>query len=106
MTKQEASKRYSIPIELLEKYERYFHSVSYGDEDLERLSMIMTLYDAGFDDSETERYIRLHIYGKDTEKERIEMLTKKRNDTLDDIHLKQKRLDSLDYLRYKILHKS
>ena len=104
MTKQEVYEKYNIPMELLNKYERIFKRTYYNDDDLEKLSMIMTLYDIGFNDEEAEHYINLYLSDKDTAKERTAMLTKKRESTLDDIHSKQKQLDSIDYLRYKILN--
>ena len=63
MTKQEASRRYNIPTTILEEYEKWglCHEVKkvmgswqYDDSDLERLSMIMTLHDLGFSNSEVE----------------------------------------------------
>ena len=64
--------------------------------------MIMTLHDVGFDNSEVESYMRLLLEGDSTEKERLDMLNKKRGATLDELHFKQKQLDRVDYLRYKI----
>lgn len=74
----------------------------YDDQDIQRLSMIMTLHDVGFDNSEVESYMRLLLEGDSTEKERLDMLNKKRGVTLDELHFKQKQLDRVDYLRYKI----
>ena len=74
----------------------------YDDEDIKRLSMIMTLHDVGFSNEETESYMRLLLEGSDTEEERLEMLRRHRDSTLDEIHFKQKQLDRLDYLRYQI----
>ena len=74
----------------------------YYDEDIKRLSMILTLHDVGFSNEETESYMRLLLEGSDTEEERLEMLRHHRDSTLDEIHFKQKQLDRLDYLRYQI----
>ena len=74
----------------------------YDDTDLQRLSVIMTLHDIGFNNAEVESYMRLLLEGNFTEEERLQMLNKKRGTTLDEIHFKQKQLDRMDYLRYKI----
>ena len=111
MTINEASERYNIPIEVLKEYEswglcdevrRVMGVWQYDDQDIQRLSMIMTLHDVGFDNSEVESYMRLLLEGDSTEKERLDMLHKKRGVTLDEPHFKQKQLDRVDYLRYKI----
>ena len=111
MTINEASERYNIPIEVLKEYEswglcdevrRVMRVWQYDDRDIQRLSMIMTLHDIGFDNNEVEAYMRLLLEGDSTEEERLDMLNKKRGVTLDELHFKQKQLDRVDYLRYKI----
>lgn len=111
MTINEASERYHIPVEVLKEYESWglcdevkkvMGVWQYDDQDIQRLSMIMTLHDVGFDNSEVESYMRLLLEGDSTEKERLDMLNKKRGATLDEHHFKQKQLDRVDYLRYKI----
>lgn len=111
MTINEASERYKIPVEVLKEYESWglcdevkkvMGVWQYDDQDIQRLSMIMTLHDVGFDNSEVESYMRLLLEGDSTEKERLDMLNKKRGVTLDELHFKQKQLDRVDYLRYKI----
>nr|WP_130789526.1 MerR family transcriptional regulator [Lachnoclostridium pacaense] len=111
MTINEASERYHIPVEVLKEYESWglcdevkkvMGVWQYDDQDIQRLSMIMTLHDVGFDNSEVEAYMRLLLEGNSTEKERLDMLNKKRGVTLDELHFKQKQLDRVDYLRYKI----
>lgn len=111
MTINEASERYHIPVEVLKEYESWglcdevkkvMGVWQYDDQDIQRLSMIMTLHDVGFDNSEVEAYMRLLLEGDSTEKERLDMLNKKRGVTLDELHFKQKQLDRVDYLRYKI----
>ena len=68
MTIDEASERYHIPLEILHEYERWglcgavkkvMGSWQYDDTDLERLSMIMTLHDIGFENTEIETYMKL-----------------------------------------------
>lgn len=111
MTREEASKRYQIPIEILEEYERWglcstvrrvMGAWQYNDQDLERLSTIMALNDMGFTLQEVERYMRLLLSEADTRRERLRMLEKRRDAALDEIHLREKQLQRLDYLRYRM----
>lgn len=111
MTIDEASERYKIPIDVLREYESWglcgevkkvMGAWQYDDTDLQGLSVIMTLHDIGFSNEEVESYMRLLLEGNSTEEERLQMLNKKRGTTLDEIHFKQKQLDRMDYLRYKI----
>lgn len=111
MTMQEASERYCIHVEVLREYERWglcgvvktvMGAWQYDDEDIERLSMIMTLHDIGFDNEQVERYMRLMLEERNSEEKRMRMLELLRDSTLDEIHVKQKQLDRMDYLRYKL----
>ena len=111
MTINEASERYNIPMKILKEYESWglcsevkkvMGSWHYDKTDIERLSLIMTLHDVGFTNKEVEHYMRLALSENETSEERMSMLRKKRNGTLDEIHFKQKQLDRLDYLRYEI----
>ena len=110
MTINEASEKYQIPIEILKEYEAWglcdsvkkvMGDWQYDDQDLERLSLIMTLHDIGFENSEVEEYMRLALEGEDTAQQRMQMLNKRRGIALDEIHLREKQLDRVDYLRYK-----
>lgn len=114
MTINEASERYKIPMKILQEYESWglcdevkkvMGSWHYDDSDLQRLSLIMTLHDAGFTNEEVKRYMQLLQKGKAAEQERMEMLNNKRTGTLDEIHFKQMQLDRLDYLRFEIKKK-
>lgn len=111
MTINEASEKYNIPIEVLKEYENWglcsevkkvMGVWQYDDQDLERLSMIMTLHDIGFSNEEVETYMRLLLEGKTTENERLRMLNELRSNALDEIHFKEKQLERMDYLRHKI----
>ena len=111
MTIDEASERYKIPMEVLKEYESWglcgevkkiMGTWQKYDRDMQRLSMIMTLHDIGFGNDEVECYMRLLLEGESTAEERLMMLSKKRGQSLDEIHFKQKQLDRMDYLRYKI----
>ena len=111
MTKEEASKRYQIPISILNEYESWglcgavkkvMGAWQYDDTDLERLSTIMSLHDMGFDVNEVETYMRLLLSDEDTERERLDMLNKKRGEVLNDIHFKERQIARLDYLMFCI----
>ena len=111
MTIFETSEHYQIPLEVLRKYESWglcgavkkvIGDWQYDDQDLERLSMIMTLHDIGFSIEEVETYMRLLIAGESTGNERMRMLNKKRDSALDEIHFREKQLERMDYLRYQI----
>ena len=111
MTVQEASERYNIPIKILNEYESWglcdavrkvMGAWQYDEEDIKRLSMIMTLHDIGFEKEEVETYMKLLLAGESTQQERMRMLNEKRNGTLDEIHFKEKQLGRRDYLRYEM----
>lgn len=111
MTIEETSERYQIPIEILKEYESWglcetvkkvMGVWQYDDTDLERLTMIMTLHDVGFNKQEVETYMRLLLSDENTEDLRMQMLNKKREMELDEIHFKEMRLNRLDYLRFQI----
>lgn len=111
MTQQEASEHYNIPVIILQEYERWglcgvvkkvMGAWQYDDEDLERLSTIMTLHDIGFTAEEVETYMRLLLEQPDSDKKRLRMMEEKRNETLDEIHFHERQLQRLDYLRHEI----
>ena len=111
MTIEEASQKYNIPIKILKEYEKWglcdevkmvMGTWNYDDSDIERLSIIMTLHDIGFTNEDIEKYMRLLVEGNDTRKQRIDMLNKKRNGILSEVHFKEKQISRLDYLRYEI----
>ncbi|OUP53117.1 MerR family transcriptional regulator [Butyricicoccus pullicaecorum] len=111
MTIQEASDRYQIPMNILKEYESWglcravkkvMGAWQYDDEDLERLSLIMTLHDIGFTTEEVETYMRLTLEQKGGERECLRMLNRKREFTLDELHFRERQLQRLDYLRHEI----
>ena len=111
MTQQEASEHYNIPVSVLQEYESWglcgavkkvMGVWQYDDEDLERLSTIMTLHDIGFTTEEVETYMRLLLEQPDSDKRRLRMMEEKRNETLDEIHFHERQLQRLDYLRHEI----
>lgn len=114
MTIHEASENYGIPIEILREYESWglcgavkkvMGDWQYDDQDLERLSLIMTLHDIGFDSSEVETYMKLLLSADSTDDQRMRMLEEKRRQSLNEIHFREKQVERMDYLRYEI-HKA
>ncbi len=131
MTIDEASERYSIPLKILHEYESWglcdtvsesesggrsrtsderrtltmkkvMGAWQYDDEDIERLSMIMTLHDVGFKNHEVEIYMQLLLEGETTKEQRMAMMNRRRKNALDEIHFREAQLDRLDYLRHSI----
>lgn len=95
MTIDEVCERYCVPKSILEEYEKLGLCSSvkcvmgqwqYDDTDVERLSLIMTLHDVGFENEEVEKYMRLLLSGGDTRKARLNMLEKLRQKAVDEIH--------------------
>ncbi len=110
MTIEEASEKYCIPVKILKEYEQMnlcgtVKSVmgqwQYDEQDIERLSMIMTLHDIGFSNKDIDEYMRLLLSGEKEEK-CLKMLNIKRKSALDKIHLYEKQISNLDYLRHEI----
>ena len=75
----------------------------YDDQDLERLSLILTLHDIGFTSEEVETYMRLLLEQSGTGKARLRMLEQRRRATLDEIHFREKQVARMDGLRHRRL---
>ena len=60
----------------------------------------MTLHDLDFSVEEIEKYMKLSL--EKNENECLKLLNKKRKDLLDEVHLKEKQLSRIDYLRYEM----
>lgn len=108
MTIHQISERYHLPLSLLQEYERWRLDNAkmpgkwvYDQTDIERLSLVLTLYNAGFTGDEACQYMRLWLAGDSSAPERLQLLCNKRNLTLDAIHAQQQQLDRLDYLQYE-----
>lgn len=113
MTIEEASEHYSIPLDILKEYESWglcsnmkkvMGAWEYDDQDIEWLSMIMTLHDIGFKSNEIEEYMHLLLKREITKKKRLLMLNQKRSETLNEVHMKEAQISQLDYLRSKVRH--
>lgn len=75
----------------------------YDDQDMERLSLILTLHDIGFTSEEVETYMRLLLEQSGTGKARLRMLEQKRKVALDEIHFREKQVARMDGLRHRRL---
>jgi DNA-binding transcriptional MerR regulator len=111
MTIDEASKRFQIDIEKLKYYEsnglleckKNENGVSdYQDADLQRVSLIHFLLDAGLDLEILKHFLKLLEHSAQTKDEQIRILKKQRFRLLDDLHCKQQSLDRLDYIIHEI----
>ena len=111
MTIKEASKKYHIPMKILKTYERCglfcragktIGAWNYDDSDLQRLSLMMTLFEIGYCKEEVTAYMSLFSQGPCTRTERMHMLSEKKNCVLKEIHRKEKQLDRLAYLQHKL----
>ena len=100
-----------IPPHILDEYESWglcgavkkvMGAWQYDDEDLERLSTIMTLHDIGFTADEVETYMRHLLEQPDRDRQRLRMMEEKRKATLAEIHFRERQLQRLDYLRHEI----
>lgn len=112
MTVYDVLEKYQIPYEVLNEYHDWglcgdvyveMKDWQYNDNDLEKIRMIMTLHDIGFDNKEVEIYIKLFIREDNSQKQRMEMLNNLRNKILDEIHLKEYQIMRMDYLRKEIM---
>lgn len=111
MTRQEISRRYQIPLDVLLAYEQWTFcgaagqragARQYDDSDLERLSTVMTLLEIGFRVREAEVYLRLAQEGEHSGAQRLRMLEERRSAILEEIHCKERQLQRLDCLRHAL----
>ena len=92
MTIEEVSRCCGIPLKVLQEYD---------NADPERLSVLITLHQIGFESAEIEAYMKL-LEKEDSDGQRLRILDRKRRGLLDEIHFREKQLSHLDYLRYSI----
>lgn len=85
---------------MCQEVKKVMGSWQYDETDFERLSLIMMLYGLDFTVEEIKKYMKLSL-GKN-EREWLKLLNKKRKGILDEVHLKEKQLSRIDYLRYEI----
>lgn len=107
MTRQEIMERYRLSASVLAEYDGWDFCREPGAEytpgDVERLSLLLTLLDVGFTAQEARAYVRSLLREPDCPRLRLQLLAEKRAALLDDIHLREQKLQRLDYLRYEIL---
>lgn len=101
MTKEEIFQKYNILPKILDEYHKWnlcgevkkvMSTWQYDDSDLEKISTIMTLHKIGFEKSDIEKYMCLLKKDCSSEKERLEMLSKRRDESLEEIHFKEKQI--------------
>ena len=85
---------------MCQEVKKVMGSWQYDETDFERLSLIMMLYGLDFTVEEIKKYMKLSL-GKN-EREWLKLLNKKRKGILDEVHLKEKQLSRIDYLRYEM----
>lgn len=103
MKAEEVSRRYQIPLELLQDDQDWgFISWSgeYEEADLPRLSLMLTLQEIGFEPAEIRDYLHLWLDGEKSSVRRIQLLEEKRDRILAAIHAGEQKLERLDCLRH------
>ena len=85
---------------MCQEVKKVMGSWQYDETDFERLSLIMMLYGLDFTVEEIKKYMKLSL-GKN-EREWLKLLNKKRKGILYEVHLKEKQLSRIDYLRYEM----
>lgn len=107
MTKEQASKRFGVPLAKLQLYEEQglfdCHkqpdgSVDYTEELMDYVGIIHILTDAGAEADTLRDFMRQLMESTITKEEKLRYLRSQRQKLLADIHAKQKSLDQLDYI--------
>ena len=111
MTLQEAGRRFSFPMEMLQWYaengllkgnKMEDGTIDYSETELQRVVQFHFLEKAGMDPDALKQFVTLRKKGTSTHTEQVRMLRKYRYQLLDQIDKIQQSLDQLDYLIYKI----
>ena len=107
---KEVSEKYNVSMTALRYYEKagLFDEVKringireYEDKDIKRLSLILSLKKAGVHIENILKYIQLEE-NEASSSQKLRILKQERNNILDEIHLRQKNLDTLDCLIYQL----
>lgn len=105
MTFEKAKEYYNIPIEVIQEYKKWKSKgkdeEDCNDSDLEQIKMIMLLQYVTFTMEEIREYMKMYEE-EDSDLKRLRFLNKKRDELLDNIHLYEKKLENLDFLRYEL----
>lgn len=111
MKAEELCHSFNIPEKIIKEYQTMglCHCVQeglsakqYDAVDLSRLSIMVTLYNLDFTSTEIQQYMNYVVNQNVSHHDLLNMLNEKRNQTLNDIHDYEKRLNCLDYLRHQI----
>lgn len=100
MTSNEISQKYNIPLSILKKYEGYCHKEDYDENDLEKITLMITLHDLNFSNEEIEKYM-FHLLNN-KKSYCLEQLCNKRKELLNEVHDKEKQLSIIDYLKKEL----
>ena len=110
MTREEIAERYKVPISILKAYEEWVFAgkrqdagSAYGDEDVRCLGQMMCMLNLGFSIENIERYLRLQQSGVQAAPMCLQMLLKKRQELLEEIHGLEERIGCLDSMRQELL---
>ena len=107
MTKEQASKRFGVPLAKLQMYETQglfdCHkqpdaSIDYTEELMDYVGILNILMDAGAEVDALRDFMRQLMESTITKEEKLRYLRRQRQKLLEDIHSKQKSLDQLDYI--------
>lgn len=107
MTKEQASKRFGVPLAKLQTYEKQglfdCHkqpdgSIDYTEELMDYVGIINILMDAGAEVDALRDFMQQLMESTITKEEKLRYLRRQRQKLLADIHSKQKSLDQLDYI--------
>ena len=93
MTIEEASEKYCIPIKILKEYESM--------ELCKTVKRVMGEYETDFSKEDIDEYMQLILSGENDE-ECLKILSQKRKKALDKIHILEKQISNLDYLKNEI----
>lgn len=107
MTKRDVLEQFQIPAGLLEAYEclplqDFTADQGCNRRDMERISLMLTLHEIGFSREEARRYMCLFLSERNTDSQRLEMLDRRRADSLRELRCRETPLDQLDSLRCEI----
>ena len=97
MKKEDVNRIDSIPFSIVDDYESLHltKQEEYDEEDIEKLSFILSLQKLHFAHEDIKIYMQLYLLGDQTKLQRIKILKRKRQQLLDHIHDTQKELEDV-----------
>ena len=105
VTKKELCEKYSVPPEMFDEYKSCGlcrSDCDFADSDIECISLMMSLKDAGLDSEHAKECMKLMYSDGAKCGKCLEILKKQRSRTLDEIHALEKQLENTDCLIYKL----